>query len=383
MNALEAGSPANSLAKPVRGHIVELDALRGVAAIIVVLDHFLRFWGAAQMPAWLARALTWPVVRIFCDGAAAVMVFFLLSGFVLALPSLRGRSTRYPVYVLRRVCRIYLPYVVALAIGILVAWMFHDSSGYGGETRAMWRGAPDVHSVLQHILFVGQFNVLRYDPPIWSLVHEMRISLVFPLLCLIALRLQTRYALLVSVLFPIGARVIEKLHPSAPSTLGEGLVLFTSSLSYCGVFLLGALIAKHQDYLRYQFVSLRAWGQAALLLVAGWLYLYPWRDSGYIQSLGGACLIVAALSDHGWFARLLRTRPLQFLGRVSYSLYLLHLPLLLVLSIAVYRKFPYGFLLPPYLCLCLAAAALFYRWVEVPSIALGKNLGGRLAARLG
>ena len=54
------------------------------------------------------------------NGNAAVFIFFVLSGYVLSLPYLRGTQPGYPCYVIRRVCRIYLPFAAAILLALLL-----------------------------------------------------------------------------------------------------------------------------------------------------------------------------------------------------------------------------------------------------------------------
>ncbi len=351
--------------------------------MVVVFDHFCRFWLETPVPPWLGRTLHFPLLRVFNDGAAAVMLFFLLSGFVLALPYLRGRETSYRVYALRRICRIYPPYFAALILAITACWKFHNFNGYGKEFHSIWAGKPDLLSILQHVLLIDRFDVLRYNPPSWSLVHEMRISLFFPLLAWVGVKLRTRYAVGISLLLPALATAASHIWPHPNVVLGVQLTEYTATVGFSGIFLIGILIARHKEWLGHIFHSLPVWGHVLLFLIAAKLYLYPPHIpselSAYFQSFGAAYLIVAALSSRGYFVRFLRTTPLQFLGRVSYSIYLVHTPVLMMLSILCYKRMPYGYLLLPYVALSLGVATLFYEAVEKPSIELGRALGKRLS----
>jgi peptidoglycan/LPS O-acetylase OafA/YrhL len=371
--------------KPVRGHIVELDSLRGVAALIVVFDHFTRFWLETPHPSFLDRIYHYPPLYLLVNGHSSVMMFFLLSGFVLTLPQLSGKAQPYPIYATRRICRIYLPYLAAVSLAALGCWHWYGAEMYGHEFHLMWRSAPDLRIIAQHLLFVGKYNVFAYDPPIWSLVHEMRISLIFPILSLISLRLRGSVAFAFAWMFPLAATVLENIyvHPAAHFDPALALIGWLRTLSFCGIFLLGSLMARHEDVIRHRFTNLWPTFRWFLLLPALAFMEYPDRLhlpvplSDFTVGLGAAYILVVALMEHGWLSRFLRLKPLQFLGRVSYSLYLLHLPILIVLSIAAYRKIPYGYLLPVFVALSLMAAAVFYRWVEQPSMQLGRLFGYR------
>ncbi len=83
---------------------LERDSLRGLAAGSVVIWHFLMFWVTSSR--W-HRIVYSPTV-FFYTGSAAVLIFFVLSGFVLSLPFL-ARPQPYPAYLAKRICRIYVP----------------------------------------------------------------------------------------------------------------------------------------------------------------------------------------------------------------------------------------------------------------------------------
>ena len=176
-------------ASPSR-HLPELDALRGVAAMVVLLNHFQAAWLRTAHPAWLAHPAYVPPLWLLLNGHASVILFFLLSGFVLSLPRLHGARPGYAVYVLRRICRIYLPYLAALLVSVAACSLFFRLRLDGRLLPEFWPQRPDLASVLQHAAMLGRLNVWRYDGPAWSLVHEMRISLIFPLLLFCALRLR-------------------------------------------------------------------------------------------------------------------------------------------------------------------------------------------------
>src|SRR5512138_1450038 len=102
----------------------QLDSLRGLAACSVVLCHAgnilpavyddpQRLWWLTKTPLALLRA-----------GHAAVVFFFILSGYVLVLPFLKG-PVSYPAFAWRRICRIWIPYVIAMTVAIGCALCFH------------------------------------------------------------------------------------------------------------------------------------------------------------------------------------------------------------------------------------------------------------------
>ena len=367
------------LERPQRGHIVELDSLRGVAALFVVFDHFMHGWVESSPPHFVQYI---PYLPFLTNGGAAVMMFFVLSGFVLSLPVLSGKRQSYPIYAVRRVCRIYLPYLAALMIALVFCWRFHGLDSYAPVFHNFWQTAPTIHLVVQHLLFLGRYDVYAYNAPTWSLVHEMRISLIFPLLCLAAMRLRPWAACLLALAFPIAGRLVEKY--SAPwYESGTSSLFWSETIGFCGVFLVGSLLARYREPLAGWLRSLPVVVRWILPVVAIGLYQYPTLLHvprplrNFAVGLGAAYFLILALVPDGWLSQLLRRAPLRFLGRISYSLYLTHAPILIVMSLAIWGKMPYVYLLLPFLAIALAFAALFYRVVEQPSIALGKAISRR------
>ncbi|MBN2716242.1 MAG: acyltransferase [Deltaproteobacteria bacterium] len=167
----------------------ELDALRGLAALSVILWHFV--CATYTVPDAGTRSVVMSLYVLF-QGRAAVILFFILSGFVLSLPFLKEPRPQYGAFALRRVCRIYLPYIALVALAILVRTFvavkkIPDLSDWFND----YCGAPfSLKTALEHLFLVGNIHIMEYNNAVWSLVHEMRLSLVFPLLFAAVLRMK-------------------------------------------------------------------------------------------------------------------------------------------------------------------------------------------------
>lgn len=164
------------------GRIDSLDSLRGLAALIVLLHHcYYMLDGSKTGELSIVRLSP---LRLFIAGHAAVIVFFLLSGFVLALPY-RSEQPNALCFIIRRACRIYIPFASAIFLSAAVVIMIpgvypiHGATGLLELPRADQLNLP---LIAGHLLLLGRFQDISLDPPIWSLVHELRISLIFPLL---------------------------------------------------------------------------------------------------------------------------------------------------------------------------------------------------------
>ncbi|MEH7495490.1 acyltransferase family protein, partial [Neobacillus niacini] len=155
----------------------ELDSIRGLAAISVVLFHL-------GLVFYSRDFVNFPPVHILFSGKEAVMLFFVLSGYVLSLPFYVKREFFYLNYIIKRICRIYIPYLVALSVSLFSINLYSNG---GIETLSEWFNRYWINEVelinlLQHIIFIGSYDNNTINPVFWSLVHEMRISLIFPLI---------------------------------------------------------------------------------------------------------------------------------------------------------------------------------------------------------
>ena len=152
-------------------------------------------------------------------------------------------------------------------------------------------------------------------------------------------------------------------------------------------FVADILLARHRHEAVAWFIRLGLGARALLLIAAILLFTYPsWMAPAWFShahrhhfddilavTLGGCAFMVWALGSQT-VARFLRGRLPQFLGRISYSLYLLHAVVLLALAHALNGQVPTGVIIALMWILVLPLAALSQRWVELPAVGLGKRL---------
>jgi peptidoglycan/LPS O-acetylase OafA/YrhL len=356
--------------------IAELDGLRGLAAASVVLHHAL--WAAPGIGGRatpLARALTAFPLRALWDGHAAVMLFFVLSGFVLA----GAWRPPWRAYALGRAWRIYPVALAALAGGALLRAATPPATGMTPWFAANWTGPAAPPDFALEAALVLRVPGPAFDWSLWSLAHELRISLAFPLILLAVARAPRLTAAAALILTGVACLAGES---------GWGWAL---TGHYAGAFALGAATARHREKLVAWYAGLGPAGRAAFAAAAATLYgcayvpwgkLVPGVGPGHPAipgpladvpiALGAAGLIVAAVGG-GVIGRGLRSALPQYLGRVSYSLYAWHVPVLLATVRAGPGRWPPGCLLAASAGLSLAVAELSYRWIERPSIAAGRR----------
>lgn len=364
-----------------RKHFKELDSLRGLAAVLVVVYHWTHLWPDSAYPRMFHLLLILTPLQLLVNGHASVVLFFILSGFVLSLPQVRGRKVEYPTYLVKRICRIYLPYFVALVIAVAACWRFHGLDAYDEWFERTWHHAPAWKMVLQHILLLGDYPSDVYNTAFWSLVQEMRISIVFPVLCWLVLRFRAVGSTILAAALFVGEGFAERHTALKLADL--------QTIACTGTFILGILLALYLEQLRSWLSKTRRgtyWGIFAACVA---LYIYtPFVayhlhfktiGSDGILAIGGAGIILYSLADKH-ISRMILGPVVSFLGRVSYSLYLFHGTVLFLCAYLFHDRLSPFVWFVPYLAVSLAGAAVLYRWVEVPSMNLGKLLASRMGS---
>ena len=342
-----------------------LDAIRGFAATSVMLAHFFGLQ-LIQYP-----FLEWLPTRVFYAGHSAVIVFFVLSGFALFLLFDSAKHS-YSIFVSSRWLRIYPAYlfsvIVAMAL-ILLAKANHLS----------WYNAYppfDVENILEHVLLIGPIDFSLYIGVIWSLVHEMRIALLFPALYW-AVKRNHRASVIgstgLSLMFGVAhyGQIFSK-------DLSE-LVGLTSTAHYATFFVYGAVIAKNRDIFiqKARLLPRRYQQTAALFFITGYAYLEGGFDNiGYswlIDIMIATCssgIVIMAIS----FPVFGESRLLRYLGKISFSLYLIHLPVgFFLLSVLHLDEFN-GMASVLSIILSLACAEAMWRMVEARSLQWSRSV---------
>jgi peptidoglycan/LPS O-acetylase OafA/YrhL len=310
-----------------RERLSGLDGVRGLAALFVVVNHIFE----RTFPGYpVDRAPFW--AGWFIYGRFAVVVFIVLSGFSLALsPARHGwRLDSCRRFAARRARRILPAYLAALAFSLAVAWLLVPPPG---------QGAPDAKSVVVNGLLVQ--NIVRAPSPnrsFWSMAVEAQLYLVFPLLLLLVRR--------VGAVVMVGTVVLVVATVGIASSDDRGLHAFViqSPPDLAALFALGVMAAGIVGASRAR--QAWPWAWLALAAAAPVLATIWWRGSVWTidhllwidLALGPAiaCLLAAlATGRPAPLLRVLDSGPIRKLGLSSYSLYLIHGPIVVV----VYRRF--------------------------------------------
>jgi peptidoglycan/LPS O-acetylase OafA/YrhL len=377
-----------------RARVYSLDGLRGVAAVVVFVHHvFLTQPALAEAyraPAdgsgnpgplgpmsWL---FTHTPLHLVWAGTEAVFVFFVLSGLVLALPTAAGGRIDLAAYYPRRLLRLYLPVwaAVVLALGWAAAvprdWDQGDSWWLPAHA-----GNPTAGGVSGDLLLIPLPGTSNHV--LWSLQWEVAYCLALPA---------------VLVLLRVGRRLWWLKVTGVLAALAYGAALDNSALWYLSIFGLGTLMALERPRLAGwatrlndsarsgRWWSIIAWTSIVLLLSYWFIPAAELAASAHAASGLGAVRGLQAVGGCGvvfvaWFcpaARdLLNSELAQWFGDRSFSIYLVHLPV--VVAVTSYlggQPHLFGVLILSALVV-FPLAVLFHRYVEQPAHRLARSVG--------
>lgn len=353
----------------------ELDAVRGLAALVVVANHAFNLVPGDNWNHWLVQ---WTPLGRLISGDVAVAVFFVLSGFVLSIPLVRAQPTAYGPFLIRRFFRIYPPFAVAVLIAAaLAAWLASPQAGLAID-ESEWIAPVTWSLLLQHLVMIGVgHESVSLNMPMWTLIQELRVALVLPVLVFFIGRFGVCSLAATIVLAGIASKV-----PGFHSAFGDTVIGSFALTVYCAwFFALGSFLYINRNALiaLVRLVPFR-WHAALVLALA----FYPralvgsYLVSQTIFALFASYVIVLCIAFPERLGSLRHT-GLQWLGRVSYSLYLVHQPVMLALKYAFFPALPLIVIIPASVALSLLAAEIFHRLVEVPSMRLGHHLSARRA----
>jgi peptidoglycan/LPS O-acetylase OafA/YrhL len=316
---------------PWAGHLVPLDGLRGLAILLVLLVHFTT--DMALPPGSVASGAR----SVFQIGWIGVDLFFVLSGFLITgiLVDNEGSAAYFSAFYARRALRILPVYfLVVFAAFHVLPYLLPDFDTGGARTEAaFW-------------LFLTNFADLPYQLSrsfghFWSLAIEEQFYLLWPLVVYLSSRRHARRIALLTVMLSPILRWI-----ALGAGVSGGSIYHFTPFRLDGLAT-GAFIALsvRDPVARIGLDRLSKLAGVIALVVAGVLYgpvQLPEPLSTQLDfSIGfsalnvgfGALLVRVLLAERGSsLARMLSWRGLVTLGTYSYAMYLLHVPLLRVVS---------------------------------------------------
>ncbi|QJU59809.1 acyltransferase [Sphingomonas sp. AP4-R1] len=343
-----------------------IQALRGIAALGVLLFHARE---GGHIPALVSALPDRLDLILFRSGHYGVPIFFALSGFVIAHSlrdvTLSGRFLGR--FILRRSIRLDPPYWGAIVIVILFGWL---SARVHHEPFV----PPSVAQVAAHVVYLqGILGQPGLNPAFWTLTYEVQFYLFFVSLLVLAARL---VRMGVPAAMPIAWVVMTALALVAAAqslpTMPDGLFVtlwpdfFVGVLAYWAVFRRDARIAL-------------------ALLIVPLMLVGPWQEDAFFGRASAlTALVLLATTRTGYADRGLDWRWLQFLGAISYSLYLLHNSLTGAAGMLAHRAAGSGLaadliVLAAILVASIGGAALYWWVVERTAHRLSRKVALRRA----
>lgn len=381
------------------GRIHSLDSLRGIAAFIVIIFHiflsFTLFYNADR-----GFEYKYIFVKIFNEtplhtiwgGNEAVLLFFVLSGFVLAIPFQRGKIGSYKSFITKRFFRIYIPYIAVMSISVILMMTFYgykDATGLSLAYENRWNHDVSLGAILAYIFMIN-YDTANVNGVVWTLYHEMRISFIFPVIMLILLKFKPMKAI---AILSTGAIFFTGVFFAPFVLFGRNEITtiirdFGFTAYYTLFFILGALLSVYRELIIRWASSLTSklrflmFFSSIMLINGKWIVnIIPIKNSLFFYSplagIGIAILFIVVLSSP-LAERILTVKPLLFLGKISYSLYLTHVLIIMLMTIAFdqINLIMLGFVLSP--LISIPVAYVTYIAFELPAIKLGRYFGEKV-----
>jgi peptidoglycan/LPS O-acetylase OafA/YrhL len=356
-----------------------LDGIRGVAALIVVVFHFLSAFIPSVVPEQSSAVPLWAdsPFAILYNGTFAVPVFFVLSGFVLAHASMRVRDN-LPLDIILRYVRLAVPATASILFAWILLSLFptatQDLAIISPSRWLQWTYQGDIPSLYTAFL-EGFFGIFRngksgFNNVLWTMPIELigsfgiyfffqfitryRMALcTVAVILLIIARVNVGY-----VAFALGA-IIYLLHRQGLALTGRwGTILF----------ILGLVIGSWSTGFAARHFALHFPGT-----------FEPGNKNSLWYPFGASCIVAGVLCAPQ-IAKLFCTSICQFLGRISFPMYLIHVPIIytLVAASAVHFNAIQGMPLLILAIISLVAvfflASVFERFVDQPTMILIRKI---------
>ena len=311
------------------GKIETIETLRGIASLMVCLYHLtksnLPFLGSAEI-----------LVSVFAYGWLGVEIFFVLSGFIIPYSMIKSgyRIRNFFTFLAKRCIRIEPPYILSILLVVVLGFISVFMPGYKEGTFSLNLG-----QIVSHVAYLPVHLGFEWLSPVyWSLEAEFHyyilIALILPFLLVNRQCMYLSFILLWTASFFIPLYVF----------------------SYMPFFIAGiaACFYRFEKIYRYEFI--------VIVLISTMISLYKGQPIPMYLSIGLTSFVIAGVT--------FRSSVTDFLGKISFSLYLVHVPLgskcLNFLGRYVDSEFKSWIAYLFGLLVCIFGAWVFYLLIERP-----------------
>ncbi|HHQ4314536.1 TPA: acyltransferase family protein, partial [Serratia fonticola] len=313
--------------------ITYLEGLRGICCFIVIIDHCvsiykpdIRYTALSGIGGMIRRLIAWTPLNIIYSGIAPVCIFFILSGFVLSIKfNKTHEGSAIFNGVIKRYPRLVLPILASMLISAFLYYILKYTTGHVIDLSF-------TAAILEAIYFAPFQHVPLHNYALWTISFELYGSfIVFGLLAVFGahrFRL-VFYALVFSFLYAWGSfyclfifgMILNDLFIANKFKIHGGLRLV--------MFLVGIVLATSP----YEREGVYLYGGVYKYIES--LHADAYRDIYQMLMLTGSMLIFMSILGAKFSERLLENRLAQFLGRISFPLYVTHVCILNIFAIVV------------------------------------------------
>lgn len=370
--------------------LLYLEGVRGLAALVVVLSHFIQIFYPALfstdvnlMHHGLEEGISQTPLNVLYNGNFAVCIFFVLSGFVLSYKFFVKKDKKIIVEsAVKRYFRLAIPALTSLIFAYILLklnWYYYANITF--ETRSTMTDFYSENVTLTQILKEGLYSIffenkISLNPVLWTMYYELLGSfVVFSFLALFG-NLKNRYIFYIVLLicfwntyfiaFYLGMLLCDVVVNTKILDLFSKKIIFIPSI-IIGLFL-GSYPYVYPIGTVYEF-----------------LIIEPSSTFNYFifyHILGSTILLIGILGSKS-FQKTLSIRPFVFLGKISFSLYLVHFIILCSFSSYLFMRlldsgisYNFSFLIMFFLSIILmfVLSYIMYKFVDSKSVVLSRKI---------
>lgn len=376
----------NSTLETPSQRLLHLDALRGIAVLLVVMQHTVEHFAMWRVSKSDVAYPLYDLIHSVDTGRMGVVIFFAISGFVIPL-SLRGRGwSGFKGFAIKRFFRLFPAYWLSIPFGVVTTWWFYDK-----------------HIPLQDVILNLSMlpQLVGYQAVIglyWTL--ELELVFYFLLGCLFLVGLHNRILVIASSCMGLALFRLYITEPELAEIIQVDInkaAMILEYAQYLAVMFFGALagFGFRDNYPAAELKSFKFWF-SALLIVVAYILLMVRPFNVFIMGLeqgnqeliryGLPVILAVALFVIGVSIIKLQTVWLVWLGVISYSLYLFHPAAIYIVDKLLCQpdlvsnecQSSFGLSLTGYVLssfsLALIMAYVVYRCVEMPAISAGRRI---------
>lgn len=365
-----------------KGYLPSHAGLRGIISIVVLYCHFYVFFVKNPQPPY---SLPTPDL------------FFILSGFIMTRQyraAMGSGLITIQDFLIRRIFRLWPMYMLSVTLFVIVFYMsvqpYYLAHGYATKVLDPGTGPQLGINILSQVTMLSSLGFLPmpWNGPAWSVSAEWIVNLFF---VLVLIRIQRLYRPMLAVIAFVCFYYLVSISPLSMNLDAADSWFFNPPIARALLgFCIGSLICGALKTLPYIRKKLLNSIEALLIINFILLFYYAYNDfqigTDYIILFTvGIPLVVITLYRHSFIGKVASYRPFPYLGKISYSIYLLQMPIGYfymfdpwIKTLNLHKPW-FGIV---YLFIVIAAASLTHYGVERPLHKLGQKLtGGRLNAR--